>query len=135
MENKSKPIGLIALDASSAPPSSRAASKAKVGATAETAIIRHFFVEEQYRVADVQSDLLEFVVSRAFTAKSSPRPHRVRIVSSDLESYKVIALRAAKFRPVSKWDGDGPQAWKVGVFGWRSRWVEFTRDEWNAKKE
>jgi hypothetical protein len=135
LEYNTKPIGLIALDASSIPPSPRAASKTKAGATAETAIIRHFFVEEQYRVADVQSDLLEHAVSRAFAAKSSPRPHRVRAVSSSLESYKAVTLRAAKFHPVSKWDSNEPREWKVGVYGWENHWVEITREEWNAKKK
>lgn len=129
LEHKKKPIGLIALDAS---PSHSApkASKLKADTTAETAIIRHFFVEEAYRVAGVQADLLEFAVSRAFAANSLSRLRRVRVVSSDLESYKADTLRAAKFHPVSNWDGTEPQEWKVGVYGWRSRWVEVTREEW-----
>lgn len=135
LENKQKPIGLIALDASSTPTPSRTGSEAKgeVNATAATAIVRHFFVEEAYRITNIQLDLLEYALSRAFSARSSP--HRVRIICSDLDTYKADALRAATFHPVSKWDGNGSQEWKVGVFGWPYRWIEITKDEWSATKE
>jgi hypothetical protein len=133
LENEQKSIGLIALDASLPHPSSGKASKTKAGTTAETAIIRHFFVEELYRTSGVQADLLEFAVSRAFAANSSPQPLRVRVVSSDLESYKAATLQAAKFHPISNWDSSEPREWKVGVYGWRSRWVEIIRQEWDTR--
>lgn len=128
LEYNDRLIGLIALDASPPPSSDLPPSRTPV----DTALIRHFHVEEAYRVSGVQSSLLEYAVSRAFSATSS-RPRRVRAVSSALDAYKGDALRTAGFHPASHWDSDEQEEWKVGFFGWKNRWVEVTRNEWDAR--
>ncbi|KAF8589503.1 hypothetical protein K439DRAFT_1383386 [Ramaria rubella] len=136
LENNGKPIGLIALDASTSSPSVDNILKEKTKATTvDTAVIRHFFVEEVYRVSGIQNDLLEFAISRAFDANSSPLPRRVRIVNSDLDSYKAATLRAAKFHSISDWSSNEPLEWNVGVFRWKNRWVEVTREEWKSQRK
>jgi len=135
-----KPIGLIALDAttpsSSDTPSTRTrSSKSKGGTTLDTAVIRHFHVDEPYNTTGVESDLLANALSRAFNATSAPQPDKVQAVSSALDPYKVAALRIAGFRPASHVDGDEPLEWKVGTYGWKNRWVEITREEWEAKRK
>ncbi|KAF8525994.1 hypothetical protein BU17DRAFT_41133 [Hysterangium stoloniferum] len=138
LENKGKIIGLIAVDAS--PPSASDSpvtkpSKGKKEPTAETAVIRHFFVEEAYRQSEVQVDLLELALSRTFTATSAPLPSAVRILSSDLASYKQSAIRASRFGAVSKWDEKEPQEWTVGVYKWKNQWVELSRKAWQAGQD
>ncbi|KIJ51373.1 hypothetical protein M422DRAFT_203530 [Sphaerobolus stellatus SS14] len=132
LEHKEKVIGIVGLDANAKLDADAKPSKSKstaTSATASTALIRHFFLEEQYRGAGVQADLLEYAVAQAFMAKISPQ--RIRILVHDLEPYKREALKSTHFHPVKDWDPkDGPKEWTSGIYGWNYRWHEVTKDEW-----
>lgn len=108
-------VGLIALDASIDSESDRLASKetiakAKKKGTSRIAKIRHFYVEEPYRVAGIQKDLLDHAVRHAFTSSSAVEV--IKAADSPLLTYIRECLRSAGFQLQKHTD-------KVGVFGWK----------------
>lgn len=135
LERNESSIGFVAIDAS--PSTAKNNRKAKSKETNEIALIRHFFLENRYRSTRVQEDLLNMAVSHAFNATSAPLPAKIRVLDSDLQGYKKKALALAGFRPVGKeqWNGEGPVEWSIGVFRWKFRWLEVTREEWEASQE
>lgn len=136
LERKKSIIGFVAVDASKSPTETTTAQQNNHKARAsETAVIRHLFLNSLYRVTGVQEDLVRLAVSHAFTAKSAPLPNKVRVLDSQLQDY-TRAFNALGFRPVDlkEWDEDGPAHWTVGIFRWKFRWLEITREEWEARQ-
>jgi len=111
-------IGLIAVDASNNPDESSASnSKGK------TATIRHFYVDEAYRSANIQEDLLEQAVKHAF---SDPKVQRIEAFDSPLVPYLRACLRDAKFQL-------DHNTKKVGLFRWSLGVRYLNRDEWKGE--
>lgn len=114
-------IGLIAVDASNKPDdddkSSASESKGK------TATIRHFYVDEPYRVANVQEDLLEHAVKHAF---SDPKVQRIEASESPLVPYHRVCLRNAGFQL-------GHNTKKIGLLKWSLGIRYLNRDEWKEE--
>jgi hypothetical protein len=109
-----KVMGLIAIDASD-----ETVSAQSKGAT--VAIIRHFYVDEVYRLADVQSDLLAHAVQYAF--HSDNRVKFIRAPDSPLMVYTRQALRKAGFQLETITE-------KVGLFGWKVGTSVLSREQW-----
>ncbi|PPR06897.1 hypothetical protein CVT24_011587 [Panaeolus cyanescens] len=86
LEYGDKFVGLIALDAS---PSNSSEKSTKTG------FIRHFYVDEPYRPADIQNDLLRHAVNYAF--KTSSTLERVEAPDSPLIPYLRPCFRNAGF--------------------------------------
>ncbi|THV04894.1 hypothetical protein K435DRAFT_826698 [Dendrothele bispora CBS 962.96] len=106
-------VGLIAVDG---------ASETKKQ-PAETAIIRHFYVDEPYRVAGVQKDLLEHAVRHTFD--SDPTVQRIETTTSALTSYAQRSLAELGFRTVEKTK-------RVGILGWELERRVLERGDWNS---
>lgn len=134
LERKNSIIGLVAVDAST-PSTGTGKPSSQKPKTSEIAVIRHLFVNVVYRVTGIQEDLLRLAVSHAFSAKTAPLPNKVRVLDSQLQDYRK-AFNTLGFRPVDSkdWDGDGPAYWTVGIYRWKFRWLEITRDEWKARQ-
>jgi len=108
-------VGLIALDASidsefNSPVSKEIMDKTKKKGTSRIATIRHFYVEEPYRVIGIQKDLLDHAVHHAFTSGSIVQV--IKAADSPLVSYIRECLRSAGFQLQKHTD-------KVGVLGWK----------------
>ena len=113
-------IGLIAVDASTKPDKS-SASKSK--GKGKTATIRHFYVDEAYRVANIQEDLLEHAVKHAF---GDPKVERIEAFDSPLVPYLRACLRDAGFQL-------DHNTKKVGLFRWNLGVRYLNRDEWKGE--
>ncbi|KZT42444.1 hypothetical protein SISSUDRAFT_1041404 [Sistotremastrum suecicum HHB10207 ss-3] len=149
VEHKRLLIGVIAIDASedaaitnlpttidlaaslkeeSESPSSKAKSTKKKAPLpsqgSSTAIIRHFFMDESYRMAAVQDDLLAQALSQAFSAKRSTKLTHIQAIHSEFEKYVGTALRKAGFRVAS----EKPET--LGFFRWRRYALELERENW-----
>jgi len=130
LDYNGKALGLIGLDANVP---AQAGSKSKAKST-ETALVRHFFIEEPYRGTGIEEDLLEYAVSRAFTSKTPPQ--RIQMLVNDLQPYRKTAAKAANFHPVTVWDNSkGPKEWKAGIYQWQNTWLEINKDEWKSSEE
>lgn len=125
-------VGLIALDASLDSASTSAFSGkdalAKRGKKVEypkgtgyTAVIRHFYVDEAYRSAGAQQDLLKFALKHAF--ESDPAVQEIHCDDTPLRKYVGDALRKAGFQ--LEW-----QTEKVGILGWQNCVRTLSRDKW-----
>lgn len=114
-------IGFIAVDASTKPDKSSSASKSK--GKGITATIRHFYVDEAYRVANIQEDLLEHAVKHAF---SDPKVERIEAFDSPLVPYLRACLRNAGFQL-------DHNTKKVGLFRWSLAVRCLNRDEWKGE--
>lgn len=132
-----KIIGLIALDASksSTSDSSITPSSATPSATerkqmleskgtATVATIRHFFVEEPYRPAKPEDDLLQFAVKNAFEADKTVES--VRALGGRLRPTVEESLRRNGFVP-------GEKEGTLGFLKWETRWYTLTREAWEAR--
>lgn len=122
-------IGLIALDASLEaesvePVSSETTSKYKKG-TSSTAVIRHFYVDEEFRPAGVQEDLLNEALNHAFT---NPKIQDVKTYNSTLVGYTQKCFRDAGFK-LQRNTG------KVGVLGWNIGEHTLDRETWQEKQK
>lgn len=122
-------LGLIALDASldsvqcTTPQKSSDYGRAQKG-TAQTAIIRHFYIDEVYRSSGIQGDLLRHAVQTAFD--SDDHVLRIRAFDSPLNTYIRSCLQEAGFaieRPVDT----------VGLFKWKINMRILERDVWNSR--
>ena len=108
-------VGLIAVDASSKPNESESKGK--------TVTIRHFYVDEAYRVANVQEDLLQHAVNHAF---SDPKVQRIEAFDSPLLPYIRACLQKTGFRLDHYTKKIGLLRWSLGV-----RYLH--RDEWKGE--
>ena len=130
-------VGLIALDASRdavpAPAqiegdgSVKKAKKAKTKQveTPHTAIIRHFYVDEAFRGARIQDDLLVHAVDFAFS--NDPTLVAIQATDSPHVSYTREALRKAGFQLDHYTD-------KVGILGWKLGVRVLEQSEWKKTK-
>lgn len=119
-------IGFIALDASIDSESDSLASKetivrAKEKGTSHIAAIRHFYVEEPYRVTGIQKDLLDHAVRHAFASGSTVQA--IKSADSPLLLYIRECLRSAGFQ----WQ---KHTTKVGVFGWKLGERLLEKNDW-----
>ena len=113
-------IGLIAVDASKETDDDKSsASKSEE----KTATIRHFYVDEAYRVAKIQGDLLEHAVKHAF---SNPKVQRIEAFDSPLVPYIRACLRNAGF----KFDRNSKT---IGLLRWSLSVRCLNRDEWKGE--
>lgn len=103
-------IGFIAVDASN-------------NSKGNTATIRHFYVDEPYRAANIQEDLLEQAVKRAF---SDPKVQRIEAFDSPLVPYLRACLRNAGFELDHNTETIGLFRWNLGV-----RYLN--RDDWKGE--
>jgi predicted GNAT family acetyltransferase len=122
-------IGIIAIDASPEPDESSAdqekkGKKKKTPEQSSVAIIRHFYVDEQYRPSGVQDDLLAHAVKHAFTASSVLL--QIRAEDSPLTPYIRKSLKSAGFELEQHTE-------TVGVFKWKLGMRVLERSEWESR--
>jgi GNAT superfamily N-acetyltransferase len=104
-------VGLIALDASAQ--------------VAETAVVRHFYVDEVYRSSGVQVDLVRHAVQVAFD--SDDKILRINASDSPLTPYIGTCLQEAGFAveyPIEE----------VGLFKWKIYMRTLEREVWKQLK-
>jgi GNAT superfamily N-acetyltransferase len=124
-------IGIIGVDASldstSDEPTTLKDKKKNIPAkkSSPTATIRHFFVEEEYRSADIQTDLLSYAVLHAF--RSDDTVQRIKASDSPLAPYARETLRSSGFQLEEHTD-------KVGIFGWKLGIRILERVEWEKRQ-
>jgi hypothetical protein len=123
-------IGIIAVDASLDPTPDDANPKTKktslpVRKSSPTATIRHFFVEEEYRTSDIQTDLLSYAVHHAF--KSDDTVRQIKASDSPLAPYARETLRSTGFQLEAHVD-------KVGIFRWKLGIRILERAEWEKRQ-
>ncbi|OSD03483.1 hypothetical protein PYCCODRAFT_1451615 [Trametes coccinea BRFM310] len=118
-------VGMIALDAS---PDADADEQVTPGSvkkdrsgqvkmtkgTAKVATIRHFHVEEPYRPAGMQNDLLSYALKHAFTV--DPKLEGVRATASPLRAYISESLKRHGFRHEKKGARVGALRWQNSVY-------------------
>jgi len=136
LEYGDKFVGLIAVDASpdstsdetittSAPPTKFKDGKVKyTKGTSKTATIRHFYVDEQYRQAGMQEDLLTHAVNRAFD--SSPIVQNIRAPDTPLRAYISKALQQQGFQLERKTE-------KIGILRWQNSVRILNRETWKKQ--
>ena len=117
-------VGLIAVDTTNSKNQleKSSASESK-GTTTTTATIRHFYVAESFRQANIQEDLLQYAVKAAF---SDSKVQRIEAFDSPLVPYLRDCLRKAGF----KLDHNTK---KVGLLGWSLGVRYLNRDEWKGE--
>ncbi|GBE78278.1 hypothetical protein BKA93DRAFT_737280 [Sparassis latifolia] len=124
LEYGEKFVGLIAIDASldaeseevigpTSPPQPKNVKTGKLElpkGTSPSATIRHFYVEEPYRVAGIQNDLLEHAITHAFNSDSTVQ--NIIAVDSPQNSYIGKALRNNGFQLDKKLGTYGVLRWQ-----------------------
>ncbi|KAE9411066.1 hypothetical protein BT96DRAFT_846896 [Gymnopus androsaceus JB14] len=131
LEFSGRLIGFVAIDASpdseivqlqAAPKANKTKTKRK---TAETAVIRHIYVDEQFRPTNIQKDLIEFALQKTFTADSTVV--RVKATSTPLRDYAEKALIGLgfKFEGVSE---------TLGLLRWKVNIRVLTREDWKNRQ-
>ncbi|KAI0932261.1 hypothetical protein AcV7_000586 [Taiwanofungus camphoratus] len=135
LEYGDKFIGLIALDASldslsnesvtSSVADSRRLTKDRLSkkGTSSTATIRHFYVDEPYRAAGMQNDLLIHAVKHAFEADKTVQ--NIRAVATPLKAYISTLLRQRGFQL-------GELTVKVGILKWQNSIRVLSRKTWQS---
>lgn len=114
-------VGFIALDAS--PDDSDILTKEpKAKKTTRTAIIRHFYVDEPYRPAGVQKDLLVYAVNHAFNKDQNL--DRIQAIESPLIPYVRKCLRDSGFQ-LEQYTTD-----RVGVLRWKEGIRVLEKEHW-----
>ncbi|KAK1236183.1 hypothetical protein PQX77_000559 [Marasmius sp. AFHP31] len=116
LEYNDNPVGIAAIDAS---PNAEAETAPSSGhensdGSSETAALRHFYVDEPYRKADIQRDLLQHVIRHTFTTDT--KVQRVKATCSSLTSYLERALKEEGFTLESAEQSLGIFRWKTGVW-------------------
>ncbi|KAH9849808.1 hypothetical protein C2E23DRAFT_905612 [Lenzites betulinus] len=133
LEYNDRFVGMIALDAS---PDAEADEQVVAGSikkdreghvkmskgTSKIATIRHFHVEEAYRAADMQGELLDYALKHAFAA--DPKLEGVRAAELSLKGYIGAALRKRGFALEKKGERIGTLRWQQSVrLLERSKWT------------
>ena len=85
------------------------------------AVIRHFYVLEEYRAAFVQEDLLHFAVAHAFSKDAKVKV--IKAVDNNFEKWKSAALTKEGFI-VEK------ALKRFGLLRWTVRMRELSRERW-----
>ncbi|KAJ7038144.1 hypothetical protein C8F04DRAFT_1089685 [Mycena alexandri] len=109
-------VGLIAIDASTNPLASQ---------TSQTAVIRHFFVQDPYPASGIQDDLLSHAVHQCFNANSGI-VQRIIADDSPLVPYVRTSLKEAGFVLER-------HTQTVGAFRWKLGMRSLDRDVWEKK--
>ncbi|KDR85042.1 hypothetical protein GALMADRAFT_83372 [Galerina marginata CBS 339.88] len=118
-------VGLIAVDAPKHPSKTdRQANGAEKAP--KTALIRHFYVEEAFRTANIQDDLLSYAVNHAFN--NDPKLERIEASDSPLMHYLRPCLRVAGFELDHHTKTVGILKWSLGT-----RYLE--RARWSKKSD
>jgi len=129
LEYGSRIVGFVAIDAS---PDSEivelqaAPKKAQIKRkTAQNAVLRHIYVDEQYRPTNIQKDLLGHALKSSFTANSSPA--RIRATSTPLRNFaeKALTELGFKFESVSE---------TLGLLKWKVNNRVLTKEEWKKRQ-
>lgn len=105
--------------------------------------IRHLDVDIVVRRAGVATELLVAVLDHAFGISPCPgskdilKPaEKVVLLTNPLSPGGEKLLRKCGFVPVGQGEAeDWVKAEKVGLFGWKGRWLGVSRSEWRAKRE
>jgi hypothetical protein len=87
--------------------------------------IRHLYVDDPFRKAGAQADLLSFALNKAFAHKNI---ERVKIEVDPLLKFVRDGAKQTGFKFVEE-VGD-----KYGLFGWRMQEWEVTRAAWEQSK-
>jgi hypothetical protein len=119
-------VGLIAIDASKPIDDPAMVKSNKKKGTSSTATLRHFYVQEQYRKAKVQDDLLAHALRHAFSSDGIVQC--IRATDSPLIPYARESLRSAGFKLLEYTEEVGVLRWKLGL-----RMLE--RADWNQETE
>lgn len=120
LEYGGKYVGFIAIDATQ--PSEQ---ENKDEDRVRTAVIRHFHVEEMYRRAKPQDDLLNFAVEQAF--ENDSKLERIEATDSPLISYLRPCFRAQGFEL-------DHYTKKVGILGWKMGKRYLERERWSKSQ-
>lgn len=123
-------IGLVAIDASKDSQSNQSFKehnkvKGQKRGTSSVAVIRHFYVEELFRKANVQDDLVAFAVRHAFDSSGDVKD--IRVVTSSLLGYVQESLGKFRFKM------DGITRMK-GVYSWTTGAMNLRRTDWIKEK-
>ncbi|KAH7883638.1 hypothetical protein F5I97DRAFT_1813751 [Phlebopus sp. FC_14] len=94
--------------------------------TSSMATIRHFYVEEPYRKAGAQDDLLRFALRHSFTSTDDVRS--IQTTTSPLLGYVQRSVRDFGFR-VERTDGE------IGVYRWTLETVNLDKVRWDEKEK
>ncbi|EIN13694.1 hypothetical protein PUNSTDRAFT_117396 [Punctularia strigosozonata HHB-11173 SS5] len=129
-------IGLIAIDAS--PDSTSQAviqdrqqtEGALTDGTSSDAVVRHFFVEEQYRKTKIQDDLLVHCLKEAFSADPNRRIRTVIADQSELAPYIARSLKEHGFR--SARENHPSRNRHVGILKWTISPCSLDRQRWDS---
>ncbi|KAG2159910.1 uncharacterized protein EDB93DRAFT_1073991 [Suillus bovinus] len=136
LEYAGKFVGLIAIDASKNSQSQDTLmDKGKLSSslkskhtipqgTSSVATIRHFYIEEPYRKAGIQEDLLAHAVQHAFKADKAVK--EIKVTTNSLILYVQKCVRDAGFaleKPVGKF----------GIYGWKSDLFVLRRTQWEKE--
>ncbi|KAG2154890.1 hypothetical protein DEU56DRAFT_868418 [Suillus clintonianus] len=138
LEYSKKFVGLIAIDASKdsqsqdtlmdkdkgKPSSSLKSKHAMSQGTSSVATIRHFYIEEPYRRAGIQEDLLAHAIQHTFKMDNAVK--EIKVTTTSLIPYVQKCIHDAGFaleKPVGK----------VGIYGWKFDLFVLRRAHWNKQ--
>lgn len=124
LEYDNRIIGLIAIDASENSQSGDSKTTQEKDVSS-TVTIRHMYVEDPFRNADVLDDLVAFATGHAFTASSDVK--EIKATSSIL-GYVHKSLRSCKFTI------DGVVE-RIGVYRWKIQAMSLKREQWEQARE
>jgi len=137
LEYDNRIIGLIAVDASEDFQSDKNSvktgeikktiqEKKRVSSiTSSTATICHIFVENPFRNADVQDDLVSFATDYAFTTSSDLK--EIKVTTSSLLGYVQKSLRHSKFTT-------DEVVGRVGIYRWKMQAMSLKREQWEKSR-
>ncbi|KAA1468215.1 hypothetical protein DENSPDRAFT_380920 [Dentipellis sp. KUC8613] len=124
-------IGLIAVDASPNATSDEVVTSGlsdternkllSSKGTSPVATVRHFFVEEGFRPAMIENDLLQFAIARTFEAGDAVQT--IRMAESSLRPHIVQCLKKNGFEK-------GEAIATIGIASWALDWWELQRAKW-----
>lgn len=129
-------IGLIAIDASPDATSQaviqdkQQVEGAMTNGTSPDAVVRHFFVEEQYRETKIQDDLLVHSLNEVFSVDLDKRIRKVIADQSDLAPYVGRSLAEHGFR--SAMENYPSRHRKVGILNWTISPCALERQQWDS---
>jgi hypothetical protein len=112
-------VGFIAIDAAKSTPAPSLADPKgfvpaqKTKGTSSVATIRHFYVDEPYRIAGMQDDLLNHAVRHTFNSNKTVQS--IRAADSPLIPYVRESLRSNGFKLQEYTERVGVFRWKLGV--------------------
>jgi hypothetical protein len=126
-------IGILAIDASTDSTSQDIIKDKQqvqyTKGTASTAVIRHFFVEEQYRKTKIQDDLLIHSLKEAFVADKDKHIRTVIADEDQLASYIGRSLRQHGFNNIQGQYEERKRS--VGILGWTISPCSLDRERWD----